>query len=57
MSGYTDDMLMRAGALGPGMSFIRKPIKPQALTARVREILDAPSGPNVRAVPGRDSAA
>ena len=41
MSGYTDDMLMRAGALGPGMSFIRKPLKVETLTARVREVLDA----------------
>ncbi len=47
MSGYTDDMLMRAGALGPGMSFIRKPLKVETLTSRVREVLDAvdvPSG-------------
>ena len=47
MSGYTDDVLMRAGALGPGMSFIRKPLKVETLTARVREVLDA-----VHAAPG-----
>ncbi len=50
MSGYTDDMLMRAGALGPGMSFIRKPLKVETLTARVREVLDAVAvGPDFEA--------
>jgi signal transduction histidine kinase/CheY-like chemotaxis protein len=51
MSGYTDDMLMRAGALGPGMSFIRKPLKVETLTARVREVLDA-----IDVAPGLEAA-
>jgi CheY-like chemotaxis protein len=40
MSGYTDDMLLSTGALGPGMSFLRKPLKPDVLATRVREVLD-----------------
>jgi signal transduction histidine kinase len=41
MSGYTDDVLVRTGALGPGMSFLQKPLRPEVLTAKVREALDA----------------
>jgi CheY-like chemotaxis protein len=40
MSGYTDDVLVRTGALGPGMSFLQKPLRPEVLAARVREALD-----------------
>jgi DNA-binding NtrC family response regulator len=43
ISGYTDDMLLRAGALGPGMSFLQKPLKPDILASKLREILDKPS--------------
>jgi signal transduction histidine kinase/ActR/RegA family two-component response regulator len=43
MSGYTDDVLVRTGALGPGMSFLQKPLRPEVLAARVREALDAES--------------
>ena len=43
MSGYTDDVLMRTGALGPGMSFLQKPLRPEVLTARVRDVLDQPA--------------
>jgi two-component system, cell cycle sensor histidine kinase and response regulator CckA len=41
MSGYTDDVLVRSGALGPGMSFLQKPLRPEVLTSKVRETLDA----------------
>lgn len=41
VSGYTDDVLIRNGALGPGMYFLQKPLKPQVLTTKVREVLDA----------------
>jgi signal transduction histidine kinase/ActR/RegA family two-component response regulator len=41
MSGYTDDVLVRSGALGPGMSFLQKPLRPEVLAAKVREALDA----------------
>ncbi|HWQ55313.1 MAG TPA: ATP-binding protein [Bryobacteraceae bacterium] len=42
MSGYTDDVLLRTGALGPGMSFLQKPLRPDVLTGKVREVLDGP---------------
>ncbi|MCL4402178.1 MAG: ATP-binding protein [Acidobacteria bacterium] len=41
MSGYTDDVLVRTGALGPGMSFLQKPLRPEVLAAKVRETLDS----------------
>jgi len=43
MSGYTDDVLSSTGALGPGMSFLEKPLKLDLLSAHVREVLDAPA--------------
>jgi len=45
MSGYTDDVLLQTGALGPDMCFLPKPLRPDVLTARVREALDTPSRP------------
>jgi nitrogen-specific signal transduction histidine kinase/ActR/RegA family two-component response regulator len=45
MSGYTDDVLVRTGALGPGMSFLQKPLRPEVLAARIREALDGASRP------------
>jgi nitrogen-specific signal transduction histidine kinase/CheY-like chemotaxis protein len=41
MSGYTDDVLVRTGALGPGMLFLEKPLRPEVLAAKVRETLDS----------------
>jgi PAS domain S-box-containing protein len=40
MSGYTDDVVMRNGALDAGFAFLQKPFTPQVLTAKVREVLD-----------------
>ncbi len=45
MSGYTDDVLVRTGAIGPGISFLQKPLRPEVLAAKVREALDSPSRP------------
>ena len=45
MSGYTDDVLLRTGALRPGMSFLQKPLRPETLAARIREALDSPVRP------------
>jgi two-component system cell cycle sensor histidine kinase/response regulator CckA len=42
MSGYTGEVLIRTGALGPGMPVLQKPLRPEVLLARVREMLDAP---------------
>ncbi|PWU01550.1 MAG: hybrid sensor histidine kinase/response regulator [Terriglobia bacterium] len=43
MSGYTDDILRRTGALGSGMSLLQKPLRPETLAAKVREALDSAS--------------
>jgi PAS domain S-box-containing protein len=40
MSGYTDNALMQPEALENGRSFLQKPFTPDALTRRVREVLD-----------------
>jgi len=45
MSGYSDDAVLRQGALEPGQGFLQKPFTPATLSARVREVLDGdPSG-------------
>jgi CheY-like chemotaxis protein len=41
ISGYTDDAVVRLGALGPGRAYLQKPFSPEALALRVREVLDA----------------
>jgi CheY-like chemotaxis protein len=41
ISGYTDDVLLDAGELGPGISFLRKPLRLDSLSALIREVLDA----------------
>ncbi|MEJ7615651.1 MAG: response regulator [Pyrinomonadaceae bacterium] len=40
MSGYTDDAIVHHGVLHEDANFIEKPFTPDALTTRVREILD-----------------
>jgi signal transduction histidine kinase/CheY-like chemotaxis protein len=45
MSGYTNDVLIRTGALSPGMSFLQKPLRPDVLAAKIREALDTPTRP------------
>lgn len=42
ISGYTDDVLSSSGALRPGVSFLRKPLRFETLTTRIREVLDMP---------------
>jgi two-component system, cell cycle sensor histidine kinase and response regulator CckA len=41
MSGYTDDFVFRQGVLQRGMAFLQKPIRPDMLAQKVREVLDA----------------
>jgi hypothetical protein len=40
MSGYTDDLVFRNGALEPGAAFIQKPFTPSSLARKVRKVLD-----------------
>ena len=42
MSGYTDGSIVRHGVLEPAVSFLPKPFTVASLTAKVREVLDAP---------------
>jgi signal transduction histidine kinase/DNA-binding LytR/AlgR family response regulator len=40
MSGYTDDVILRSGAVAQGAPFIQKPFALSELVIRIREILD-----------------
>ena len=39
MSGYTDDAIVRHGVLDAHFAFLQKPITPEALAIKVREVL------------------
>jgi len=40
MSGYTEEAIMHQGALDPGIAFLPKPLSPESLLSKVREVLD-----------------
>ena len=48
VSGYTDDAIVRQGVLEPGVEFLQKPFALAALARRIREILGAGDGQNLR---------
>ena len=43
VSGYAEDALGRHGVLDAGITLLQKPVTPDALRRRVREVLDTPS--------------
>ena len=42
LSGYTEDAIAQHGVLDPNIALLQKPVTPNALLERVREVLDAP---------------
>ena len=42
MSGYTDNAIVHHGVLDSGMAYLQKPLEPEKLGRRVREVLDKP---------------
>jgi DNA-binding NtrC family response regulator len=42
MSGYTDRAIQQHGILDSGLAYVQKPLVPERLARRVREVLDSP---------------
>jgi two-component SAPR family response regulator len=43
MSGYAENAIVQDGVLDPDIAYLPKPLVPEALARRVREVLDAPA--------------
>jgi two-component system, cell cycle sensor histidine kinase and response regulator CckA len=59
MSGYTDDSIVRHGVLESNVAYLQKPLTPDSLATRVREVLETPSvypSPISNRPPGKDSS-
>jgi two-component system cell cycle sensor histidine kinase/response regulator CckA len=41
MSGYTEDAIVNHGVVDEGIAFLEKPITPNTLAQKVREVLDS----------------
>jgi two-component system cell cycle sensor histidine kinase/response regulator CckA len=41
VSGYTEEATIHRGVIDEGMAFLQKPLTPDGLVRRVREVLDA----------------
>jgi hypothetical protein len=41
MSGYTDDSISQRGVLNTETAFIEKPFSPDAISQKIREVLEA----------------
>jgi PAS domain S-box-containing protein len=55
MSGYTEDAIIRHGVYTAQASFIGKPFSPAAISAKVREVLDAPTEKDASSAGGKEA--
>jgi PAS domain S-box-containing protein len=52
MSGYTDDSIVRHGVLEANVAYLQKPLTPEGLARRVREVLESADGRALAPTPG-----